>query len=74
MIIDFNGVVREMTTEEIERLENLTTLFTENNETDNDISERINKLEKEAANTVIELTNLREAINAVKKLDKLTTN
>ncbi|MEE1282208.1 MAG: hypothetical protein UHK60_08185 [Acutalibacteraceae bacterium] len=78
MIIDFNGVVREMTAEEIERLEYLISLFPEKNEIYSAISERIQKLENENTKTVLELSTLKETMNNVKNLllsfDKSTTN
>ena len=78
MIIDFNGIVREMTAEEIERLEYLTSLFPEKNEIYSGILERINKLEQESTKNVLELSSLKETINTVKNLllsyDKSTTN
>lgn len=78
MIIDFNGIVREMTTEEIEKLEYLTSLFPEKNEIYSGILERINQLEKESTKNVLELSTLKEAISTVKNLllayDKSTTN
>lgn len=78
MIIDFNGIVREMTAEEIEKLEYLTSLFPEKNEIYSGILERINQLEKESTKNVLELSTLKEAISTVKNLllayDKSTTN
>ncbi|MEE1075972.1 MAG: hypothetical protein UHY68_01750 [Acutalibacteraceae bacterium] len=78
MIIDFNGIVREMTAEEIEKLEYLTSLFPEKNEIYSGILERINQLEKESTKNVLELSTLKEAISTMKNLllayDKSTTN
>lgn len=78
MIIDFNGIVREMTAEEIERLEYLASHIPEKNEMYSAISERINKLENENTKNVLELLTLKETMNNVKNLllssDKSTTN
>ena len=78
MRVDFNGIMREMTSEEIKELEYPTTFFPENNETDGDISERVSKLEKQIENTNTEIVSLKEILNVIKEilmaLDKTTTD
>lgn len=66
MKIDFNGIMREMTIEEIKELDCLTNLFPENNDKDNYISERISNIEKQIENTNTEITSLRKIMNIIK--------
>lgn len=66
MRIDFNGIMREMTIEEIKELEYLTNFFPENNDKDNYISERISNIEKQIENTNTEITSLRKIMNIIK--------
>lgn len=61
MKINFNGITREMTAEEIRALEEENCLL-ENNNSESDIPERLKRLEKEMSDTSNQVTDLQEAL------------
>ena len=66
MRVDFNGIMREMTEEEIKEFEQAD-VSTGTNEKDSNIADRVNKLEEQSKNNTTEITSLREALNIVQE-------
>lgn len=67
MKINFNGVIRDMTPEELKVFEAEKHLL-ESNKSEGDITERIKRLENDRANTTTELVGIKEALNFIKNV------
>ena len=66
MKINFNGITREMTEEEVKAFEEENRSL-ESNKQESDISERVKRLEENRADTNEELSSLRKAFGAIKE-------
>ena len=66
MKININGIIRDMTEEEIKAFEEESSLL-ENNKAESDISERVKRLEQKTSDASSEITSLKNAFGAIKE-------